>query len=86
MPQWLSIGAIAAGALLLVRATSPMLEMRGSCERCGRSAGESPKPDLSFECTFCAVCGTAPLERFPARGPRAPSGRGSWRSILRSRP
>ena len=33
------------------------LEMRGSCERCGRAlAPDGPAAICSYECTFCADC------------------------------
>ena len=36
------------------------LEMRTVCERCGRSLAEDGEVVIcSFECTFCADCGTA---------------------------
>ncbi len=57
-----------------------MLEMRASCERCGRAlpADSADAVICSFECTFCTECassqlaGTCPncggvLERRPTR-------------------
>lgn len=40
-----------------------MLEMRASCERCGRSlpAESTDAVICSFECTFCAACAQSPL-------------------------
>jgi hypothetical protein len=39
-----------------------MLEMRGSCERCGLSLPpESAAYICSYECTFCAHCTAGPL-------------------------
>jgi hypothetical protein len=59
-----------------------MLEMRASCERCGRDLPADSADALicSFECTFCAACaqgglgGRCPncggvLERRPTRVP-----------------
>jgi uncharacterized protein len=59
-----------------------MLEMRASCERCGRElpAASADAVICSFECTFCAACaqgalaGRCPncsgvLERRPTRNP-----------------
>ena len=35
------------------------LEMRENCERCGASlAADGEAVICSFECTFCAACGT----------------------------
>lgn len=63
-----------------------MLEMRPSCERCGRGlpAESGDAVICSFECTFCADCAQGPLagrcpncggvlERRPARIPKKPS-------------
>jgi hypothetical protein len=57
-----------------------MLEMRASCERCGRAlpADSANASICSYECTFCAECANSPLagkcpncggvlERRPAR-------------------
>jgi hypothetical protein len=39
-----------------------MLEMRGSCERCGRSLEHDAEAFIcSYECTFCAGCATGEL-------------------------
>jgi hypothetical protein len=63
-----------------------MLEMRASCERCGRGlpADSADAVICSFECTFCAECARSPLagkcpncggalERRPTRIKRAAS-------------
>jgi hypothetical protein len=63
-----------------------VLEMRGSCERCGRElpADSAEAVICSFECTFCAACAQGPLgnrcpncggvfERRPTRIPGKPS-------------
>jgi hypothetical protein len=35
-----------------------MLEMRDTCERCGRTlALDAPAMICSYECTFCTTCG-----------------------------
>ena len=58
-----------------------MLEMRPSCERCGRALGHADEAYVcSFECTFCPACeaglgSTCPnsvgeLVRRPKRRPR----------------
>lgn len=39
-----------------------MLEMRGSCERCGQSLDRDVEAfNCSYECTFCAGCATGEL-------------------------
>jgi hypothetical protein len=40
-----------------------MLEMRASCERCGRAlaANSADAVICSYECTFCAECASSPL-------------------------
>jgi uncharacterized protein len=63
-----------------------MLEMRASCERCGRTlpAEATDAFICSFECTFCSACAQGKLgdkcpncggilERRPARMPKAAS-------------
>jgi hypothetical protein len=39
-----------------------MLEMRGSCERCGQSLDGAAEAFIcSYECTFCPPCATGEL-------------------------
>jgi len=47
-----------------------MLEMRSSCERCGRALDHQAAAFIcSYECTFCAGCATGELaERCPNCG------------------
>jgi hypothetical protein len=47
-----------------------MLEMRTTCERCDRAlpADSDDAVICSFECTFCASCGTEMQQRCPNCG------------------
>ena len=46
-----------------------MLEMRTACERCNAALTDAGDAVIcSFECTFCAACGSAMSHRCPNCG------------------
>ncbi|MSY32270.1 MAG: DUF1272 domain-containing protein [Actinobacteria bacterium] len=46
-----------------------MLEMRSACERCeGSLSDDGDAVICSFECTFCATCGTELIHKCPNCG------------------